>query len=101
MCLGIPGQIVSVGEDATQMAIVDVCGVKREVSIALICEGEPSELVGKWVLVHVGFAMSIIDKEEAEATMEALMAMSVLEHEVGDFLGLNSADNVPLKATEA
>ena len=42
-------------------------------------------LVGKWVLVHVGFAMTIIDEEEAKQTQEALIAMSQLEHEVGDF----------------
>ena len=41
---------------------------------------------GKWVLVHVGFAMTIIDEEEAKQTQEALIAMSQLEHEVGDFL---------------
>ncbi|MDR0806348.1 MAG: hydrogenase maturation factor HybG [Enterobacteriaceae bacterium] len=94
MCLGIPGQIVAVGEDINQLAQVDVCGVKRDVNIALICEGKPADLLGQWVLVHVGFAMSIIDEKEAQATMEALMAMSVLEHEVGDFLGINAgADN--------
>lgn len=90
MCLGVPGQIVTVGEDIHQLAQVDVCGVKRDVNIALICEGEPAELIGQWVLVHVGFAMSIINEEEAQATLEALMAMSVLEHEVGDFLGINA-----------
>ncbi|EIJ69154.1 hydrogenase maturation factor HybG [Pasteurella bettyae] len=89
MCLGIPGQIVNVGEDALQPATVDVCGVQREVNISLICEGETKDLLGKWVLVHVGFAMSIIDEEEAKQTQEALIAMSQLEHEVGDFLGLN------------
>ena len=83
MCLGIPGQIIQVADSALQLAVVDVCGVKREVNISLIC------LVGKWVLVHVGFAMTIIDEEEAKQTQEALIAMSQLEHEVGDFLGLN------------
>lgn len=90
MCLGVPGQIVAVGNDIHQLAQVDVCGVKREVNIGLICEGDPAALLGQWVLVHVGFAMSIIDEEEAKATLEALMAMSALEHEVGDFLGINA-----------
>lgn len=89
MCLGVPGQIVKIGDTALQLATVDVCGVKREVNISLICEGDPSPLLGKWVLVHVGFAMSIIDEAEAKQTQEALIAMSQLEHEVGDFLGLN------------
>ena len=89
MCLGIPGQVVEVGKTITENALVDVCGVKREVNIALVCEGEPDTMIGKWVLVHVGFAMTIIDEEEAKQTQEALIAMSQLEHEVGDFLGLN------------
>ncbi|MGQ0286608.1 hydrogenase maturation factor HybG [Pasteurellaceae bacterium 22721_9_1] len=89
MCLGIPGQIVRIGENEFELATVDVCGVQREVNISLVCEGNPQNLVGKWVLVHVGFAMSIIDEHEAKQTQEALIAMSQLEHEVGDFLGLN------------
>lgn len=89
MCLGIPGQIVAVGEDIHQLALVEVCGVKREVNIGLICEGEPSDLLGEWVLVHVGFAMSIINEQEAQSTLEALRAMSQLDHEVDDFSGLN------------
>ncbi len=89
MCLGIPGQIVQVADSTLQPAVVDVCGVKREVNIALICQEDPQALLGKWVLVHVGFAMTIIDEEEAKQTQQALIAMSQLEHEVGDFLGLN------------
>jgi len=89
MCLGVPGQIVQIGDSALQLATVDVCGVQRQVIISLICDSDPQSLLGKWVLVHVGFAMSIIDEEEAKQTQEALLAMSQLEHEVGDFLGLN------------
>jgi len=90
MCLGIPGKIVAVGEDIHQLAQVDVCGVKRDVNIGLICEGETSDLLGQWVLVHVGFAMSVINEEEAQSTLEALAAMSQLTHEVDDFSALNS-----------
>ena len=89
MCLGVPGQIVQIGDSALQLATVDVCGVQRQVNISLICDSDPQSLLGKWGLVHVGFAMSIIDEEEAKQTQEALLAMSQLEHEVGDFLGLN------------
>ena len=89
MCLGIPGQIIQISDSASQLALVDVCGVKREVNISLICQDSPASLIKKWVLVHVGFAMAIIDEEEAKKTQEALIAMSQLEHEVGDFLGLN------------
>ena len=89
MCLGVPGQIIEIGDSALQLATVDVCGVQREVNISLICDQDPAELLHKWVLVHVGFAMSIIDEEEAKETQKSLLAMSQLEHEVGDFLGLN------------
>ena len=61
MCIGVPGQVLAVGEDIHQLAQVEVCGIKRDVNIALICEGNPADLLGQWVLVHVGFAMSIID----------------------------------------
>ena len=75
MCIGVPGQVLAVGEDIHQLAQVEVCGIRREVNIALICEGDPAELVGQWVLVHVGFAMSIIDEEEARITLDALRRM--------------------------
>nr|WP_302444572.1 hydrogenase maturation factor HybG [Hafnia alvei] len=86
MCLGIPGQVVAVGDDIHQMAMVDVCGVKREVNIALVCEGSPQEMLGQWVLVHVGFAMSILDEAEAKDTLDALMTMQEVEEDVGYFL---------------
>ncbi|MCK3658001.1 hydrogenase [Pasteurellaceae bacterium Pebbles2] len=91
MCLGVPGQIVKIGDNALQLATVDVCGVQREVNISLISQNDPNSLLGKWVLVHVGFAMSLIDEHEAKQTQEALIAMSQLEHEVGDFLGLRTS----------
>ncbi|KAA1051194.1 MULTISPECIES: hydrogenase maturation factor HybG [unclassified Pseudocitrobacter] len=75
MCIGVPGQVLAVGEDIHQLAQVEVCGVKRDVNIALICEGDTADLVGQWVLVHVGFAMSIIDEAEAQATLAALRQM--------------------------
>ena len=73
MCLGIPGRIVDIVDDANSIAKVDVSGVKRNVSIALVRpEGiEP----GDWVLIHVGFAMSKIDENEARETMQALQLM--------------------------
>jgi hydrogenase expression/formation protein HypC len=72
MCIGVPGQIVAVGEDLHQLAMVTICGVKREINIALVCEDEPAALLGEWVLVHVGFAMSIIDEQQAKETLAAL-----------------------------
>jgi len=73
MCLGIPGQVVSIVDDANSIAKVNVSGVKRNVSVALVRpEGiEP----GDWVLIHVGFAMSKINENEAHETMKALQIM--------------------------
>jgi hydrogenase expression/formation protein HypC len=73
MCLGIPGQIVEVVDETFQIAKVDVSGVKRNVSIALLAEEGVG--TGDWVLIHVGFAMSKIDEQEAKETMEALRQM--------------------------
>ena len=72
MCLGIPGQIVAITDVARQMAMADVSGVRREVNVACIVEGDIDAWVGEWALIHVGFAMSRIDEAEAAATLEAL-----------------------------
>ena len=73
MCLGIPGQIVDIVDDANSIAKVDVSGVKRNVSVALV---RPEGIApGDWVLIHVGFAMSKIDENEARDTMQALQML--------------------------
>jgi hydrogenase expression/formation protein HypC len=73
MCLGIPGQIIDIIDDANSIAKVDVSGVKRNISVALVRpEGIAS---GDWVLIHVGFAMSKIDEVEARETLNALQLM--------------------------
>ncbi|HAT2610124.1 TPA: hydrogenase maturation factor HybG [Kluyvera intermedia] len=77
MCIGVPGQVVSVGESVHHLAQVDVCGVRRDVNIMLVRESEPAALLGQWVLVHVGFAMSVIDEQEALATLEALRELDM------------------------
>lgn len=73
MCLGIPGQVISIVDDANSIARVDVSGVKRNVSVALV---RPEGIMpGDWVLIHVGFAMSKINENEARETMKALQIM--------------------------
>ena len=69
MCLGIPGQLVEFVEPEHHIAKVDVSGVRRNVNVGLLA-GEVD--VGDWVLIHVGFALSKIDEEEARATREFL-----------------------------
>ena len=75
MCLGIPGQIVAITDEARMMAMAEVSGVRREVNVACIALGDLDALVGKWALIHVGFAMSEIDEEEAAKTLEALRGL--------------------------
>ena len=75
MCLGIPGQIVEVTDPARMMAMAEVSGVRREVNVAPIVTGALEDVVGKWALIHVGFAMAEIDEDEAAKTLEALRGL--------------------------
>ena len=72
MCLGIPGQLVEWVDPPHHIAKVAVSGVRRNINVALLAEGPDAVDVGDWVLIHVGFAMSKIDEEEARATREFL-----------------------------
>jgi hydrogenase expression/formation protein HypC len=72
MCLGIPGQIVEVVDDEHHIAKAEVSGVRRNVNIGLLTEGDDAAGIGDWVLIHVGFAMSKIDEEEARQTLQFL-----------------------------
>jgi hydrogenase expression/formation protein HypC len=71
MCLGIPGQIVELVDAEHHIAKAEVSGVRRNVNVGLLT-GDEAVGVGDWVLIHVGFAMSKIDEEEARATREFL-----------------------------
>jgi hydrogenase expression/formation protein HypC len=73
MCLAIPGRIVDLSDDSGQLGRVDVAGVVRSVNVGLIVDDGLE--VGDWVLIHVGFAMSVIDEEEAAQTMEVLQLL--------------------------
>lgn len=85
MCIGIPGQIRTI--DGV-MAKVEVCGIQREVDLTLVGtvdeQGQPR--IGQWVLVHVGFAMSVINEAEARDTLDALQNMFEVEPDVGALL---------------
>ncbi|WP_338331929.1 HypC/HybG/HupF family hydrogenase formation chaperone [Acetobacter sp. LMG 32666] len=84
MCLGIPGQITAIVDEQAMLAEVDVSGVRRQVDV--LCVAQPdqplAELVGTWVLVHVGFAMSRIDEAEAHETLRLLASMDELAGEL-------------------
>jgi hydrogenase expression/formation protein HypC len=75
MCLAIPGQVVDVVDEENRLARVDVAGVRRKVNIGLLDGDDGGALPGDWVLIHVGFAMSKVDEEEARATIELLEGM--------------------------
>jgi len=74
MCLAIPGRIVEVVDEPNRLAKVDVAGVRRTVNVGLL-DGPDAVGPGDWVLIHVGFAISRIDEDEARATRELLEAM--------------------------
>jgi hydrogenase expression/formation protein HypC len=71
VCLAIPGQILEITDAENELARVDVAGVRRIVNVGLLDAAEP----GDWVLIHVGFALSKVDEQEALATHRALMRM--------------------------
>jgi hydrogenase expression/formation protein HypC len=75
MCLAVPGKIISVeGEDLARQARVDFGGVLKEVNLAYV----PEAKIGDYVLVHVGFAISIVDEEEAAKVFGYLREMDEL-----------------------
>jgi hydrogenase expression/formation protein HypC len=71
MCLGIPAQVVEIVDPESKLVKAEIGGVRRLVSTALV--DEPA--LGDWVLVHVGFALSRIDEEEARETLDLLEQM--------------------------
>ena len=75
MCLAIPGQIVETVDPVNRLAKVDVAGVQRTINIGLLDEDGLGVGPGDWVLIHVGFAMSRVDEEEAVATRRQLERM--------------------------
>lgn len=75
MCLAIPGQIIEMIDPVTNIAKVDVGGVRRNVNVGLlVADGEGVD-IGDWVLIHVGFALSKVDEEEAAATLNLLRGL--------------------------
>jgi hydrogenase expression/formation protein HypC len=75
MCLGIPGRIVEILDEDLMLAKAEVSGVRRNINIGLVHHEEQRVEPGDWVLIHVGFAMSKIDEEEARATREFLESL--------------------------
>src|SRR5450759_874041 len=79
MCLGIPGRIMEISDEAgLAMGKVDFGGVRKEVCLAYL----PDAGLGDYVIVHVGFAISKVDEAEARKTLEVLGAMGVIDPEL-------------------
>jgi hydrogenase expression/formation protein HypC len=77
MCLGIPGKVTEVyGSEGLQMGVVDFGGVRREVCLAYVADEVEA---GDYVVVHVGFAISRVDEEEARRTFKLLEELSELD----------------------
>ena len=73
MCLAIPGKIIELLHDLPHLALVEVTGVRRRVDLGLLQDDPP--VIGDWVLIHVGFAMSKISEDEAINQMRILRAL--------------------------
>lgn len=75
MCLAVPGQVVEVVDEENRLATIEVAGVRRTVNIGLLDVDDTAAGPGDWVLIHVGFALSKIDEDEARATLRLLEEM--------------------------
>lgn len=97
MCLGIPGQIVAIVDAQRQLALVDVGGARRTVNVAFIVDDTHPvhACLGEWVLVHVGFAMSRIDAEEAARTLALLDQLGEAQAEIDLIRACTAIDGAP------
>ena len=84
MCLGVPGKIVDIYEaNGLQMGRVDFGGVLKEVCLAYV----PDAQIGNYTIVHVGFALNILDETEALETLQLLREIGAIEDELGEDAG--------------
>ena len=98
MCLAIPGQIVEIVDDERDIAKVEFSGVRRNVNITLVRQDGAD--TGKWVLVHVGFALRVIDEEEAAETLRFLEMIGAEFREEMEQIS-HGADPTPDLATQS
>lgn len=75
MCLAIPARIVALGENAT--ATVNLGGIRKDISLALV----PEARLDDYVIVHVGYALGLIDPEEAERTLAIFSELETLQQD--------------------
>jgi hydrogenase expression/formation protein HypC len=75
VCLAIPGRVTEFVDEPLRLAKVDVAGVQRTINVSLVDTDDRPAQVGDWVLIHVGFALSLVDEAEANETLTRLQAM--------------------------
>jgi hydrogenase expression/formation protein HypC len=84
MCLGVPGKIIEKYEtQGLEMGKVDFGGTVREACLTYVPEAE----VGNYVVIHVGFAITILSEEEAMATLQLLNEIMDIQEEIGPAAG--------------
>ncbi|MBY6196422.1 HypC/HybG/HupF family hydrogenase formation chaperone [Vibrio hangzhouensis] len=84
MCLGLPGKVIEITNSEEYLGLVDVGGVVREVNLNCVAHRHPESLINCWVLIHVGFAMCLIDEQQARKTLEILDEMQATESRADD-----------------
>lgn len=77
MCLAVPGQITSISDDEPMLRTghVDFSGISKQISLAYL----PEAAINDYVIVHAGFAISIIDEDEAKASLQAFQDLDDFE----------------------
>jgi len=83
MCLAIPGRIVEIVDEENHVAKVEVGGIRRNINLGLLADTEINP--GDYVLIHVGFAMSKIDEQQAAETLRLMQELGSYEPEVEKF----------------
>jgi len=80
MCLGVPGKIIEIYEhEGLRRCTIDFGGVQREACLDFVPEAQ----VGDYALIHVGFAISLVDEQEAQETLDLLREIASVEQELG------------------
>ena len=87
MCLAIPGKIVELLDEDRDLAVIDVLGVRRRIDLGLLADNPP--ILGDWVLIHVGFAMSKISEVDALDQLRMLTELGEQESALEEVQGLS------------
>ena len=88
MCLAIPGKIVELSHEDRDTAVIDVLGVRRRIDLGLLADNLP--VLGDWVLIHVGFAMSKISEADALDQLRMLTELGEQQSALEEVQGLSS-----------